>query len=186
MTTKELVDGCIAKNIEAQRYLFDTYSNRLLGIVVRYFNDIDDAEDVLMETFVTILKKIDTYSGHEEEKVFFGWIKKIAVNKALTKIRHDKAKHKEDRMEDDFKLISLEDTADHKLDAQYLLTMIQELPRQQRTVFNLYAIEGYSHKEIADELGISESTSKSNYSRAKDKLQVKVNKYREVYEVESN
>lgn len=190
MTTKELVDGCIAKKLDAQRYLFDTYSRRLLGIVTRYFNELEDAEDVLIEAFHLILTKMETYSGNEEERVFFAWMKRICINKALTKIRHDKVHHKECKMEDEYQYIScgtdIFDEIEEKEKAKYLLAFIHELPRQQRTVFNLYAVEGYTHKEIADELGISEGTSKSNYCRAKEKIQIKLEKRKNYEQVESN
>lgn len=180
-TTKDLVDKCLKNDMNAQRYLYNTYSRQLFAIILRYFDDVDDAEDVMIETIQLILTKMYTYSKNEDEKVFFSWMKRIAVNKSLSKIRYDKAHKKESRMEDRLQSIAGDDIIEHKLNAEYLLKLIQGLTPQLRIVFNLYAIEGYSHKEISKMLGISEGTSKAHYSRAKEKLQKKLNITKEEY-----
>ncbi len=188
-TVTELVEKCIARDLNAQRYIFDTYSSRLLGVIIRYFNELEDAEDVLVDSFHLILTRMDSYSGNEDERVLFGWMRKICVNQSLTRIRRDKARNKELRMEDEYHFIACDndiiDILDEKERTKQLLNFIHELPRQQRVVFNLYAIEGFSHKQIADELGISEGTSKSNYCRAKDKLKIKLENIKIYEEVEN-
>lgn len=164
---QELIKGCIRRERGAQKRLYDTFSSKMFALCSRYVKNSMEAEDVLVTAFTKILDKIDQYKG---EGSFEGWIRRIVVNEALTWLRRNRNMYLELELEaanyePDYQTIS-----DH-LEAEDLLKMIGELPSGYRIVFNLYAIDGYSHKEIAEQLGISENTSKSQLSRARAYLQ---------------
>ncbi|HEX5001981.1 MAG TPA: RNA polymerase sigma factor [Bacteroidia bacterium] len=167
MSDEELVSGCIRKDPKAQRYLFDTFSGRLMGVCMRYCDSREEAEDILQDGLVKIFERIGTFKGNGSLE---GWMRRIVVNTALDQFRKNKA------FRNSFDISEMEHVAgvtDHVLetmDARDMLKVIKALPTGFRTVFNLYAIEGYHHKEIADMLGITESTSKSQYSRARGQL----------------
>jgi len=166
---KEQIEGCINNNHKCQEFLFKKYSKKLMAICVRYFNKEEDAEDALSETFIKIFKNINQFKGESVEALFFGWIKKIAINECLDRIRKDKFQFAQDTLE--VHEFHLEDDSSYcSCSEKELLKMIQGLPKGFRIVFNLFAIEGYSHKEISEMIGISEGTSKSQYSRARKKL----------------
>lgn len=165
--------GCQQGNSGAQRELYDFFKSSMFGICLRYTNNYEDAQDVLQEGFLKVYNKIHQF---EFQGSFEGWIKKIMVNTALEKYRsHYKMIPIDDNIQDSDKEPQLDITVD--VDRQKLLQYIQNLPPKYRAVFNLYAIEGYSHKEIAEMLKISEGTSKSNLSRARSILKEKVNRY---------
>ncbi len=163
----ELIEGCKQKNAQAQKGLYDHYAGRLYALCCRYIKEKMEAEDVLIIAFTKILDRIDQYKG---EGSFEGWMKRIVVNESLTYLRRNKNMYLEmdieaaDR-EPDF------DKMENELHAEDLMKLIDALPSGYRIVFNLYAIDGYSHKEIAEQLGISENTSKSQLSRARVVLQ---------------
>jgi RNA polymerase sigma-70 factor (ECF subfamily) len=168
MTDEQIVQGCIANNALAQKHLYDKFSRKMMGVCLRYCDNTEEAEDVLQNGFVTVFQKIESYKGTGSLE---GWIRKVMVNTALTNIRKNK------NLKLNIELDSVEymlPSANHitqSIAAKDLLKIIQTLPTGFKTVFNLYAIEGYSHKEIGDMLGITEGTSKSQYSRAKAYLQ---------------
>lgn len=126
-----------------------------------------EAEDVLVTAFTKILDRIDQYKG---EGSFEGWIRRVVVNEALTYLRRNRSMYIETDLEAADREPDYQNLSDH-LEAEDLINMIQELPAGYRIVFNLYAIDGYSHKEISAQLNISESTSKSQLSRARVYLQ---------------
>lgn len=164
---QELIQGCLGGDRAAQKRLYDTFSPKMYALCCRYVKDSMEAEDVLVTAFTKILDKIDQYKS---EGSFEGWIRRVVVNEALTWLRRNRNMYLELELEaadyePDYKSLS-----DH-LEAEDLMTMINDLPSGYRIVFNLYAIDGYSHKEIADQLGISENTSKSQLSRARAYLQ---------------
>ncbi|HEY3402759.1 MAG TPA: RNA polymerase sigma factor [Ohtaekwangia sp.] len=166
----ELIKGCIKRDRSAQKRLFDTYSSKMYGICYRYVKDPMEAEDILVTAFTKILDKIEQFKN---EGSFEGWIRRIMVNEALTHLRRNRSMY----LETDLEQADREpdyDTLDNYLEAEDLMNIIQELPSGYRIVFNMYAIDGYSHKEIADHLGISENTSKSQLSRARTYLQKKL------------
>jgi RNA polymerase sigma factor (sigma-70 family) len=149
------------------------YSSQMFGVCLRYAGSKEDAQDVLHEAFLKIFEKIEQF---EARGSFEGWIRRIMVNTALEKYRNQ---YKLVRMQDDgreYDSVSSDDFTE-SITVSELLLMIRELTPQYRMVFNLYAIEGYSHKEIGEMLNISEGTSKSNLSRARDILQQKVKHY---------
>lgn len=164
---QELIKGCLKRERAAQKRLYDTFSSKMYALCCRYVKDSMEAEDVLITAFTKILDKIDQY---KHEGSFEGWIRRIVVNESLTYLRRNRNMYLETELEaadyePDYQSLS------DSLEAEDLLKMISELPSGYRIVFNLYAIDGYSHKEIAEQLGISENTSKSQLSRARTYLQ---------------
>lgn len=167
----ELIQGCIRRDRAAQKRLYDTFSSKMYALCCRYVKDSMEAEDVLITSFTKILEKIDQY---KHEGSFEGWIRRIVVNESLTYLRRNRNMYLETELEaadyePDYQSLS------DSLEAEDLLKLIGELPSGYRIVFNLYAIDGYSHKEIAEQLGISENTSKSQLSRARTYLQKLLN-----------
>ncbi|KPM46613.1 RNA polymerase sigma factor [Jiulongibacter sediminis] len=153
---------------KAQTLLYDRYSGLMLAICQRYLGDKMLAEDVMIQGFMKIFDKIGQFSFNGS---FEGWIKRIMVNEALMKLRS--VKNIEVDM-DEVSASNFKTNETTSLEREDLMKMIQSLPQGYRTVFNLYAIEGYSHAEIATQLGISEGTSKSQLSRARALLQEKL------------
>jgi RNA polymerase sigma factor (sigma-70 family) len=164
---EELIKGCLKRDRSAQQQLFDQYSSKMYGICYRYVKHAMEAEDILVTAFTKIFERIDQFKG---EGSFEGWIRRIMVNEALTYLRKSRAMYLETDLEQADREPDYDKLSDH-LEAEDLLKMIQELPAGYRLVFNMYAIDGYSHKEIAEQLGISENTSKSQLSRARVYLQ---------------
>ncbi len=170
---QQLFEGCKAGDRKAQQQLFDAYFGMLLGIGLRYTNDRDEAKDLLQEAFIKIFKYIDQLSYHDHLE---NWMKRIMINTAIDRYRKHVA------MPDTVDIGNVREpsepeTASQNLTQEELLKLVQELPDGYRTLFNLYAIEGYSHKEIAAEFGINEGTSKSQVARARRMLQTKVRAY---------
>jgi RNA polymerase sigma factor (sigma-70 family) len=165
----QLVKACQQANPKAQQKLYERFAPKLLSICRRYVADDMLAEDVMVEGFVKIFDKVKDFRF---EGSFEGWIKRIMVNEALMALRSQK---REGFLIDiDSHLETPTQSIETTLEAEDLLAMVAALPTGFRTVFNLYAIEGYSHAEIAQQLGISEGTSKSQLSRARVILQQKV------------
>lgn len=163
----ELIEGCRRQDRQAQKRLYDQYASKFYALCCRYIKDKMEAEDVLITSFTKILNRIDQYTG---EGNFEGWMRKVVVNDALSYLRKNKNMY----LETDITAADYEpdyEKLEDQLEAEDLQKMIDSLPTGYRIVFNLYAIEGYSHKEIGDQLGISESTSKSQLSRARVALQ---------------
>ncbi len=174
MSDSQIIDGCIRHDRRCQQVLYDKYSRFLLGVCLRYSSDKAEAEDILQESFLKIFFNISDYSGTGS---FTGWLRKVAVNTAITHY-HKNLKHRyhvdiEEYVSVETGISSFEEdffTSDE------LFRVLNELPAGYRMVFNLYAVEGYKHKEIAEMLGVDTNTSKSQYSRAKavirDKLEI--------------
>ncbi|MCU0445750.1 MAG: RNA polymerase sigma factor [Microscillaceae bacterium] len=163
----ELVKGCQEGNRLMQRRVYEAYSARMLAVCRRYVKNEFDAEEVLVNGFLKVFDRIGQFKS---EGSFEGWIRRIMVNESLNHLRKQRIMYAEVEIE------NVSDNLDYsvfesELDAEELLQMIDQMPAGYRTVFNLYAIEGYSHKEIAESLGITESTSKSQLSRARLHLQ---------------
>ncbi|MEQ8358625.1 MAG: sigma-70 family RNA polymerase sigma factor [Cytophagales bacterium] len=167
---EDVIEGCKAGEREAQHKLYATYASTFFGICRRYMKDERDAEEVLTNGFMKIF---DNISKYKREGSFEGWMKRILINEALMYIR----KNRQMFLEVDIDTTQIDKNFSwHQIDMETedLLKLIQSLPVGYRTVFNLYAIEGYSHKEIAKQLSISENTSKSQLSRARTLLQDRV------------
>lgn len=165
-----LILGCKNQERDAQYAVYQLYAGKMLAVCKRYLGNGPEAEDTLMEGFMKVFTKIDAF---QEQGSFEGWIRRIFTNEALMKIRKN---HR-------FQWIDIDETWDlsspengmMNLQVEEIERMIEDLPMGYRTIFNLYAIEGYSHKEIAEMLQISEGTSKSQLSRARMILQTKFN-----------
>jgi RNA polymerase sigma-70 factor (ECF subfamily) len=164
---EELIEGCRHNKARAQKALFDKYSGKMLGVVMRYIKDRDESEEVMITSFMKVFDKIDQFKS---EGSFEGWIRRIMVNESLMYLRKNKHMYLEVDLEKVDREPNYGQLSDH-LEAEDLLRMVQELPMGYRTVFNMYAIEGFSHAEIAEQLGINVNTSKSQLSRARALLQ---------------
>ncbi len=139
----------------------------VMGMCMRYSSSEADAEDILQDTFITVFRKLDTFKG---EGALGGWIRRIAINTALMHYRKNKKNKLYAEIEDAGIDLASNDNVFDAISAKHLMGLIQSLPSGYRMVFNLYGIEGYKHHEIAEKLGISEGTSKSQYSRARKML----------------
>lgn len=162
----DILTGCIEGNRIAQQQLYETFSPTMFGICLRYSKDYHSAEDLLQDGFIKVYNNVDRYKGSGN---FEGWMKRIFINTAIEAYRKNLKKVTSPLQEETFNHAIEEDVLD-KLAADDLLKIIQLLPKGYRTVFNLYCIEGYSHKEISEMLGISEGTSKSQLARAKGNI----------------
>ncbi len=171
ITEKELVRLCKRKNASAQKLLYNTYHSSLLGICMRYGKSKDEAEDILQLGMIQIFKSIGSYSGKGS---FEGWMKRIVLNIAIDNFRkNNKYYYHHDIDEINGESYFASDIPDN-LEVKDLLHTVQQLPDGYRMVFNLFAIEGYSHKEISAKLGISENTSKTQLLRARKSLRKKL------------
>ncbi len=175
MSTEELITRCQDNDRQAQELLYRQYSSVLYGMCLKYAPNQMEAEDNLQDAFITIFQRIGQYQGKGS---FEGWMKRIAINTVLQKYRQ---KRLYDLPADDL----IEEKLDEDLDdgsvalpLPFLLNIIQELPERYRLVFNLYVLDGHTHKEIAELLGISDGTSKSNLARARQLLQQKINAFK--------
>lgn len=170
MNEEQLVISCLKGEKSSQRQFYDLYARKMMGVCLRYANDVEDAEDFLQEGFIKVFEKLNSF---EFKGSLEGWVRKIIINTILDKIRQQGKVGFTEHID---LANSLEDNTSiyHQLNAKELLKIIQELPIGYRTVFNLYAIEGYQHNEISKMLNISESTSKSQYIKAKEQLQKRI------------
>jgi RNA polymerase sigma-70 factor (ECF subfamily) len=171
----QLIASCKRKDTEARKKLYELYAPTMFGICIRYVKERETARDVLQEGFIKIFTKIDDYSGIGS---FEGWMKKIFATTALEYLRNTKAWRLNVSMEDyDVVAVDNFDVAiAAKLSADEIVRHINELPPGFRMVFNLYAIEGYSHAEIARMLKIKEASSRSQLARARQLLQNRIQK----------
>ena len=164
---EKLIEACRKGNRKAQCELYEKYAPLMYSVCRRYVIELQEAEDVLVCGFTKVFRKIDQFTG---EGSFEGWIRRIMVNESLTYIRRNKSMFLEVEIEKAEREPDYQQLHNH-LEVEDLHKMIDLLPTGYKTVFNLYAIEGFSHKEIAEKLGISENTSKSQLSRARAHLQ---------------
>ncbi len=169
----DLVDACRKGDRKAQKRLYDALAPKMFAVCLRYMGQKDAAEDILQEGFVTLFTKLESYSG---EGSFEGWARKIFVNTALMDLRKNDALKMSEDLDSARDISGGASTQMENLGYRELLGLISELPAGFRTVFNMYVIEGYSHKEIADTLGITEGTSRSQLQRARTLLQDKIKK----------
>ena len=173
MDDTSLVIECVKGDSRAQRMLFERFSKKMLGVCMRYAKSTEQAEDVLQDGFIKVFSKLNDF---KHDGSLEGWIRRIMVNTSLDQIR------KENKLMGNTSL----DNVDYKLQnnafvlenlaAKDLMKMVQSMPVGYKVVFNMFAIEGYSHKEISEHLGISENTSKSQYSRARAYLRARLEK----------
>jgi RNA polymerase sigma-70 factor (ECF subfamily) len=166
LTDSEIIQGCLKQDRQAQKALYDKYSPVMFGVCKRYCKNREDAEDVLINGLFKAINNIHQYSGTGN---FEGWIRRIIVNEALMFLRKRKkiTVEIEEYHFDSSKGGSIED----ELAAQDILDLLAELPTGYRTIFNLYVLDGLKHREIAEALGISINTSKSQLILAKKRMQ---------------
>ncbi len=169
----DLINGCIEGNRRMQEELYRRFSPRMYAVCLRYAGNTEEAEDILQEGFIKIFKKLDSFRN---EGSFEGWIRRIFVNTAIEHFRRKRylqpvTEKEENTLEGNY-LSVLDNLAERDI-----MELVQQLSPGYRTVFNMYVVEGYTHKEIGDMLGISEGTSKSQLSRAKVILQDMVRKF---------
>ena len=168
MGLNQLIKKCQKKDIKAQEQLYRLFANKLFAVSLKYSSSYQQAEDNLQDAFLMIFNKIGQY---RDKGSFEGWMKRVVINTALQKyrkqtvfeiVREDHLREPEIEIDDD------------RVSVDYLLKIIQELPDRYRQVFNLYALDGYSHREISELLNISTGTSKSNLARARVILKEKI------------
>jgi RNA polymerase sigma factor (sigma-70 family) len=161
-----LIAACLRDERWAQKELYESYYGKLLAVCVRYSNNYEDARDILNEGFVKVFRYLERYQvGTSLES----WMKRIMINTSIDFYRKEIRHRSEDIDTAQYKVVEDKDVISN-FTAQEILKSIQKLPPAYRAVFNLYAIEGYSHKEVAESLGITESTSRSNLVKARTKL----------------
>jgi len=162
----DLINACIRNDRDAQQLLYKEYYGKMMGVCLRYSNNQDDALDILHEGFIKVFKNISKYQPGTS---LTAWMRRIMVNTAIDFYRKNVRRRTED-LDTAYSVKSSEPDAISQVTEKEILAAIQTLSPAYRSVFNLYVIEGYSHKEIANELGITESTSRSNLVKARHKL----------------
>ncbi len=168
---RTLVDGCRNQDRAAQRLLYERFAGKLFALCKRYVKDPDEAADVLQDSFVKVFRHMDQFRF---ECPLEAWLKRIAINTALKHLRKNKPFEHMTDVDEVANFLPQNADVLPTLHYEYLLQLVQQLPTGCRTVFNLYAIEGYTHPEIAKLMGISEGTSKSQFFRARSLLQQKL------------
>ena len=166
-----LWEGCLKNDRKQQEMLYNLLASKMLAVCMRYANDKDEAQDILQEGFIKMFKNMHNYRG---EGSLEGWIRRIMVHSAISRYR----KARNMVLVDDFAESNIAQGSSYNangLEAADLMNMVQELPDSYRSVFNLYAIQGYSHQEIGSSLGISELLSRTTLHRARTMLKEKLN-----------
>lgn len=169
MNLEKLISSCLQKNAQSQRELYDYLAPKLFGVCLKYAQNQDDAKDFFQESFILIFNNLHQFNFKSD---LFFWAKKIVINHCITQLKKNKT----------FAFTDIENIQNHidkkveidEFSTDELLKLVQELPPQYKMVFNLYVLDNYSHREIAEMLNISEGTSKSNLSRAKMILKKKI------------
>ena len=161
---KRLIQKCTSNNRKAQNELYQAYAPTMLSVCLRYTNSKEEAEEVLMNGFVKVFSKIDSYTAVGN---FEGWMRRIFIREALNYRKKFKLKWTRHSLLETDAWVKETDYSE----TDYLLNKLQSLPKGYKNIFNLFAIEGYKHREIAELLNISENTSKSQFRKAKNMLQ---------------
>ena len=167
----KLIESCKKVDRAAQKAMYDRLAPRMFPVCIRYVGDRTLAEDILQDGFVTLFTRLDSYKG---DGSFEGWARRIFVTTALMYLRKKDALKMSDDLESATGMKTEVSGQLENIGYKELMEMVMSLPTGFRTVFNMYAVEGYSHKEIADILGITEVTSRTQYSRARATLQNKI------------
>ncbi len=168
LSEQELIRGCLNNDRKAQEQLYRKFADDMFVVCLAYESDLDEAKDILQNGFIKVFRSLDQYDNLGLLK---GWIRRIMVNTAIDHYR--KKKKKDDFVDIDIIVDERQgyDFTESKENVKEILTLVERLPDRARLIFNLFALEGYSHKEIATQLNIAEGTSKSMYSREKMLLQ---------------
>ncbi|HIP48036.1 MAG TPA: sigma-70 family RNA polymerase sigma factor [Lutibacter sp.] len=169
MSLEKLIYQCVNNEPKAQEEIYRLFAGKLFALSLKYSRNRQEAEDNLQDGFITIFNKVNQFKNKGS---FEGWMKRIVINTALQKYRNKSVLNlvNEENIAEE---VSVE-VEEEEVSLDYLLSVIQKLPNQYRLVFNLYVLDGYSHKEVAKELNISEGTSKSNLSRARSILRKQI------------
>src|SRR3954469_6822129 len=168
MTEEAILRGCMDNDAAAQRELYNRYSPKMLAVCYRFGHNREDAEDMLQEGFIKVFSQIHTFRN---QGAFEGWVRRIIVHTCINNLKKNKKFNESVDIIHATTLHVREDSVPSIVQAKQVVECIRLLPIGYRTVLNLYAIEGYSHKEIAEVLDIEESTSRSQYTRAKQMLE---------------
>lgn len=171
VTEKDLIEGCIREDRDCQKEVFSRFAGKMLAVCLRYSRNRMEAEDILQDSFIKVFDNLEKFKFNGS---FEGWIRRIVINTALKHFDRKRFTHEQ---------VGLEVSPDQGIDpaiyshlqSEELMRLVAALPEGYRLVFNLYAIEGYAHKEIADILGIQESTSRSQLVKARKMLQTQIN-----------
>ncbi|MFB9055209.1 RNA polymerase sigma factor [Mariniflexile ostreae] len=164
MSLNQLIEDCKSDNTKAQSELYKLFSSKLFSICLKYSRNYAEAEDNLQDSFLTIFSKIEQF---KHKGSFEGWLKRITVNTVMQRYRKEKVfEIVNETAADEIEI----DIDEEEVSLDFLLKCIQNLPDRYRLVFNLYVLDGYSHKEIAEMLSINIGTSKSNLARARQQL----------------
>ena len=168
MDYHQLVKDCIKERPAAQKALYDHFAGPMLGVCYRYTKSISDAEDVLQEGFVKVFRNLHQYKFEGE---FGGWVRRIMVTTAINYLKKN-ARYQSELLyaDEHLHVVSSDNHPEIKMQAKELAELIRQLPTGYQTIFNLHAVEGYTHVEIGVILGIHEGTSRSQYSRARNLL----------------
>lgn len=179
LSLNQLIENCKINDTKAQSELYKLFSSKLFSICLKYSRNYAEAEDNLQDAFLTIFKKIDQFKNKGS---FEGWLKRVTINTVLQQYRNQKVFDiVNENIIDDTEI----DVDEDNISIDYLLQIIQELPDRYRLVFNLYVLDDYSHKDIADMLDITIGTSKSNLSRARQILKQTIVSYKEKINLQS-
>ena len=168
MDERQLLKDCLEGNVQAQKRLYEMYARKMFGLCLRYAPDRNTAEDFLQEGFIRVFMKLDSYRFQGS---FEGWVRRIMVNTSLELLRRNDVLKYSVELDNSVSLADEEEVSDKQIEPEVLMNYIQQMPAGFRAVFNLFAIDEYSHREISSILGISEGTSKSQYARARMWLQ---------------
>ncbi len=176
ISEQEIISGCIQGNRALQKLLYEQYSSKMLGVCMRYAKDRAEAEDMLQEGFIKVFTNISRFKN---EGSFEGWIRRIMVFTAINMFKYRTRKFREslDTGNDD---APYDDHIVEKIAAKEIVALITQMPEGYKMVFNLYAVEGYTHKEIGQILGVAEGTSKSQYARARQYMQQALAKHYQI------
>lgn len=173
LSEQEIIDGCMAGKQRHQAALYEKYAPKMFAVCLRYASDYHSAEDILQDGFVKAFSYIVKYRG---EGSFEGWLRRIFVNTAIEQYRKNIAMYP--ILDQQTEAPYVDDRTAQSLDVSDMMKIVQELAPGYRAIFNLYAIEGYNHREIGEMLNISEGTSKSQLARARYLLQQKIEQYK--------
>ena len=175
MTLEELISNCKKQDLKAQEELYKKFSGILFAVCLKYSPNYHEAEDNLQDAFLKIFQRIEQFKNKGS---FEGWMKRVAINTVLQKYRKKKIFHlsNEEQIEEE----EVVEVDNNQVPLDFLLKIVQELPDRYQLVFTMYVLDDYSHKEIADSVGISVGTSKSNLARAMGILKIKIEDYYKV------
>ncbi|MBK9934127.1 MAG: RNA polymerase sigma factor [Cytophagaceae bacterium] len=164
---EHILNACILKNEYAQNELYKLYFGYAKSVAMRYSSNVDDAKDILMKGFLKVFNNLESF---DQEFSFKAWLRTIIINTALSHYRDNK-KFNLDISLENYNHIIIDENIIDKISSEEIMVLVQKLPPAYRTVFGMYAVDGYSHKEISETLNINEGTSRSNFSKARQKLQ---------------